>query len=270
MVKVEERHVTLSHGSTYYLEAGAGEPVILLHGVPIWAGGDCWMPNLPALAEHYHVFAPDFVGWGKGDRLPVEYSFAYLADFVREFQDALGISPAHVIGHSMGGWVASVLAYESPQRLRSLVLVGSGGVSTRTLATMTQFQPPTLAEIQRHMEQTVHSPWVDVQAWAKTAHERIQSPGVVEAYTRILAHMNNPVHRARYNTQRRLPHISCPVLVVWGDHDQVNDLSLGQRIHELIPHSEMVVLPGGHFLPSEAPDAFNQCVLDFLHRVSAT
>ena len=103
MVEIKEQQIQLSHGKTIYLEAGQGEPVILLHGVGFYTAGDYWKKNMEELSKNFHVYAPDFVGWGNGDRLPVEYSFSYLADFIREFQDAVGIPSAHVIGHSMGG-----------------------------------------------------------------------------------------------------------------------------------------------------------------------
>ena len=76
---------------------------------------------------------------GARDRLDIEYSFAYIVDFVREFQDALGIERSNIVGHSMGGWLASLFAYESPNRVNKLVLVGSGGTRTRNDSSMTSF-----------------------------------------------------------------------------------------------------------------------------------
>ncbi|MCL6633191.1 MAG: alpha/beta hydrolase [Alicyclobacillus herbarius] len=263
-VDVEERIVKLSHGDTHYLEAGDGEPIILLHGVGFWHGGDYWLPNIHSLATKYKVYAPDFVGWGNGDRLDIEYSFAYLVDFVREFQDALGISSSHVIGHSMGGWVAALLAYESPNRVRTLTLVGSGGMAERTLSTMTSFKPPAMDDILNHILKTSTLRGSDAMNLARRWYHRTQLPGALESYQRILKHMNHPVNRARYGLRRRLPHIECPILVVWGDEDDVNDLELGKALHALLPHSEMVILPGGHFIPSEKPDDFNRRVMEFL------
>jgi pimeloyl-ACP methyl ester carboxylesterase len=123
------KSVELSHGRTRHLEAGGGPAVILLHGVAFASGGDSWLANVGGLAPKLRVLAPDFPGWGPGDQLELGYSFAYLADFVREFQDALGLENSHIAGHSMGGWVSSVLAYESPQRVGKLVLVASGGMA---------------------------------------------------------------------------------------------------------------------------------------------
>lgn len=265
-LEIKEQTINLSHGNTYYLEAGQGEPVILLHGVGFYTGGDYWLQNMEELGKHFHVYAPDFVGWGKGDRLPVEYSFSYLVDFVREFQDAIGVSSAHVVGHSMGGWVASLLGYESPERVRTLQLAASGGMSTRTLSTMTAFTPPTYDQILQHVMDTTNLEKSAAEETARRWYERTLLTGATEAYQKILNHMNQPLHRARYNLQRRLPHIKRPTLILWGSQDKVNDLSMGELMHSLIPESEMVVLPCGHFLPSEAPQAFNEQVISFIQK----
>jgi pimeloyl-ACP methyl ester carboxylesterase len=264
MTAVREEFVTLSHGRTRYLAAGTGQPVILLHGVGYTSGGDSWFLNIEPLAARLRVIAPDFVGWGLGDRLDREYSFAYLTDFVREFQDALGIERSHIVGHSMGGWIASLLAYESPNRVDRLVLVASGGTSTRTLHSMTEFSPPTRAEIRQQLEARIHAP-VNLDELADRDMRKTEVPGALDSYRLILRHMNDPVNRARYNTLRRLPHITAPTLLVWGRDDQVNALAMGEETHRLVPDSRLAVLDScGHSPPTERPEEFNRLILDFL------
>ena len=63
---------------------------------------DDWLLNIDALATRFRVLAPDCLGWSPSDYFDQEYSFACLTDFVREFQDALGLSSSHIIGASMG------------------------------------------------------------------------------------------------------------------------------------------------------------------------
>lgn len=256
----------LSHGRTRYLRRGAGPPVLFLHGVGFTDGAEVWTDSLGRLAPAHDAIAVDLLGWGDGDRLDASFSFAYLVDFVREFQDALGLSTCHLVGHSMGGWVASLLAYESPERVQRLVLVGSGGTATRPLPTMTRYVPPASPE-------QVYTDLVDsrgfpagpaTRALAELQFRRVQRPGAVESYRRILEHMTDPVHRARYNTLRRLPRISSPTLVVWGRHDEVNDLGMGRRTAELIPDADLVVLDCGHFPASQAPGPFHDAVSRFL------
>lgn len=263
---VAEKYVDLSHGKTRYLEAGTGHPVIMLHGVGFTSAAENWEFTMGPLGERFRALAPDFVGWGKGDRLDLEYSFAYLVDFVREFQDALGIEHSHIVGHSMGGWVSVLFAYESPNRVDKLVLVSPGGLAPRTLHSMTHFKPPTREEIKAQLEKRVKAPGVDYDAMADREMAKAQIPGAVEAYQKILNHMNNPLTRQRYNTIRRLPYIKAPTMVIWGRQDSTNSFEeMGKGTAELIKGSKLVVVEDcDHFIPTEKPDEFNRALQEFL------
>ena len=259
-----EKTVDLSHGRTRYFDAGVGAPTILLHGVGYTAGATSWYRNLARLAEATRVLAVDFPGWGTGDRLEQGYSFAYLVDFVREFQDALALRSTNIVGHSMGGWIASLFAYESPERVNKLVLSASGVAATRTIAQMTEFQPPSKDETYSRIAALPGISEAEARDWTEYDWANVQVPGALESYRKILAHMNNPETRSRYNTQRRLPFVEAETLVVWGDHDEVNALELGKRIAELISKSELVVLESGHMVPHERPGEFNDALVKFL------
>lgn len=272
----------LSHGRTRYLEAGPVETgpletgtvpaVILLHGVGFAPAADSWRANIGGLAAGLpgtaglRVLAPDFPGWGPGDQLELGYSFAYLTDFVREFSDALGLAAAHVVGHSMGGWVASLLAYESPQRVGKLVLVASGGMARRQLPAMNDWTPPGEQEIRASLS-GLEQAGVDVEPLVKERAGLAGDPGRAERFRRVMAHMTHPETRRRYHMARRLPHIRSSTLILWGTADTINDIELGRETQRLLPHAEMKVFEGaGHGLPVERPAEFNQAVLDFLLR----
>lgn len=264
---VAEKYVELSHGKTRYLESGdaSAYPTILLHGVGYTSAADNWEYAMGPLGEKHRVLAPDFVGWGKGDRLDLEYSFAYLVDFVREFQDALGIARSNIVGHSMGGWVATLFAYESPDRVNKLVLVASGGTATRTLPSMTEFQPPKREALRAQLQERVKAPDVDLDAMVEREMGKAAIPGAVEAYRKILSHMNNGLTRARYNTLRRLPLIKAPTLVLWGRQDSTNALEMGENTAKLVPNSKLVIVEDcNHFVPTERPAEFNKALLEFL------
>ena len=261
----EERFVELSHGTTRYIEAGSGFPTVLVHGVNYTGGAHEWFLNVGPLSEKLKVIAVDALGWGKGSGfLDQEYSFAYLVDFIREFQDALGFEKINLVGHSMGGWLASLFAYESPNRLNKLVLVASGGAMPRQLKSMVEFQMPTRDELLENLKGRVRGDAIDYEALADYHWSIADNPARLEAYRRVLAHMNNMETRSRYNTVRRFQRISVPTLVAWGEDDPVNALEMGQMTHEGILGSELVVFKCGHGIPYEVPDEFNQALLNFL------
>jgi pimeloyl-ACP methyl ester carboxylesterase len=261
----EEKTVDLSHGTTRYIEAGTGYPTVLVHGVGYTAGAHNWFLNIGPLSVRLRVLAIDAMGWGKGKGfLEQEYSFAYLVDHIREFQDALGLEKMNLVGHSMGGWLASIFGYESQQRLNKLVLVASGGAMPRQLRSMVEFQPPTRAQVLEQVRHTVKAS-VDLEAQADYLYALTQDPDRLACYRRIMSHMNNMQTRQRYNTVRRFPHIHVPTLIIWGRNDQTNTLEMGEMTHKGIPGSKMVVFDDcGHFIPTEKPDEFNGALLEFL------
>jgi pimeloyl-ACP methyl ester carboxylesterase len=258
------KSLDLSHGRTRYLEGGEGPAVILLHGVSFALGGDAWLANINGLASGLRVLAPDFPGWGPGDQLELGYSFAYLADFVREFQDALGLESSHIVGHSMGGWVASVLAYESPQRVGRLVLVASGGMATRPLPVMTAWQSPSEQDIRLALS-GLERAGIDIAPLVKERDTLASDPQRAERFRRVMEHMTHPETRRRYHMSRRLPHIPNETLILWGADDAVNDVEMGRATQRLIANSELRVFEGtGHNIPTERPHEFNQAVLGFI------
>ena len=261
---VRERSVELSHGRSRVLEAGDGPPVLLLHGVGFVPAADGWRPMLQALGRRHRVVAPDLVGWGPGDQLEQGYSFAYLVDFVRELQDTLGVGRWDVVGHSMGGWLASILAYESPERVGRLVLAASGGLLTRPLPQMAAWTPPDEGAVSAAL-----APLAGTGAPVEALTERWRQLAADEERTarfrRIMVHMSDGETRVRYNTVRRLARVSCPTLVVWGTADEVNPVAMASRTVELVPRSELVLLEGaGHHLPAERPDELHEVVGAFL------
>ncbi|GGI07564.1 alpha/beta fold hydrolase [Egicoccus halophilus] len=263
---IRSQTVSMSHGTTRYFEVGFGEQAaLLLHGVGYSPAATSWLPTMGLMRDSgIRLIAPDFVGWGEGDVLEQEYSFAYLVDFVREFQDALGLTRTHIVGHSMGGWIASIFAYESPNRVEKLVLIGSGGIATRKLASMVEWQPPTEEEVRADMaflaEQDMPRQDLLDEALARASDE-----AHIGSYRRIKTHMSVPETRTRYQTVRRLPHVHNDALVLWGTDDDINDMSLAEKTHELLPNSTLHAHPGlGHFLPQQNPDVVADELRTFL------
>ena len=265
MASTDVKHdfVTMTHGRTRYFEAGEGEPILFIHGAGFLSGADGWLPLLPKLADRFHVISVDCLGFGPGDHLEQPYSFAYLVDHLREFQDVMGLESSFVVGHSMGGWLGTLLCYESPNRVRRFVNVAGGGAATRPLATMVAWQPPPEEDIHAAVERFAGSN-ISAELLLSERLAMVRDEGTTAAFRRVMDHMTNPETRARYNTLRRLPLIKTPTLVVWGDEDKVNALELGQQTAELLPDARLVVLPGiGHGVPFEATDRLAEEIAAF-------
>jgi pimeloyl-ACP methyl ester carboxylesterase len=265
---ITEKFVELGHGKTRYFEAGTGYPTILIHGAGFLSGADGWLGVMGPLAERFRVLSIDCLNWGPGDVFDQEFSFAYLVDHVREFMDALGIEKANIVGHSMGGWIATLMGYESPDRINKLVLVAAGGTATRPLQNMVEFKVPSTEQINNQIgprAKIADEIGLDGKHIMQTYLDKAAAPEQGEAFAKVMKHMTNPMTRPRYNTLRRLAHINVPTLIVWGDKDATNDVSMAHELHDGIKGSKLVVFEGiGHGVPQEAPDQFVKALNEFL------
>jgi pimeloyl-ACP methyl ester carboxylesterase len=263
-----EKFAEMSHGRTRYWDAGSGTPTILIHGAGWNSGCESWSLAMAPLSQRLRVLAIDCLNWGTGDVLDQEFSFAYLVDHVREFMDVLGIEQANVVGHSMGGWILSLLSYESPERVRRAVNVAGGGAATRPLQNMVEFKVPQPEQIREHYKRMADASGgaFSVDELAAAFIRKRDLPGHPEAFAKVMKHMTNPLTRKRYNTLRRLPHIRVPTLVVWGRDDPVNGYDeTGVPTANGIPNAKFVVYEKtGHAVPVEQVDRFAEDVLEFL------
>src|SRR5215216_3889444 len=260
-----EKFVAMNHGRTRYWEAGTGTPTILLHGAGWNSGCESWSLAMGPLAQRVRVLAMDCLNWGTGDVLDMEFSFAYLVDHVREFMDVLGIEQANLVGHSMGGWILTLLCYESPNRVRKAVNVAGGGQATRPLQNMVEFKVPAPEQIREHYARLVNASGGKVELEEVTAAfiAKRDLPGHAEGFAKVMRHMTNPLTRQRYNTLRRLPFIKTPTLVIWGRDDAVNSLEeLGTPLANGLPNAKLLVYDNtGHSVPWEQAERFNKDVL---------
>ena len=107
--------------------AGSGPAILLIHG--IGDNSTTWSTVQSKLAQRFTVIAPDLLGHGKSDKPRADYSVAAYANGMRDLLSVLDIDRVTVVGHSLGGGVAMQFAYQFPQLVDRLILVGAGGVT---------------------------------------------------------------------------------------------------------------------------------------------
>src|ERR1700737_281797 len=106
---------------TFYLEAGSGPPVILLHG--LGASNSSMLPTLWDLARDHRVLAPDLPGFGGSDKPIRTYDFPFFADWLGAFMDSVGVNEADLVGNSLGGRIALEAGLSIPDRVSRMVLL---------------------------------------------------------------------------------------------------------------------------------------------------
>ena len=249
-----------------YERAGAGPPLVLLHGY-VGDGPTTWGPQVDALCDEYTVVAWDAPGAGGSSDPPVSFGMAGYADCLAGFVAALGIDRAHVAGLSFGGALALELSRRHAAIPLSLVLVsayaGWGGSLPAAVAEQRLRQALVLADL----------PPADlVDALLPTMFSEGAAPGAVAGFrTSMLA-----LHPAGFRAMARaaaedlravLPGVAVPTLLVYGDRDVRAPLTVGEALHAAIPGSTLVVLRGaGHVCNIDSPDEFAAAVRSFLAR----
>lgn len=262
---VKERVVQLETVKARFFEAGQGYPTIFLHGVGFVTGGEAWFPCIKeGLGGKLQVFAVDMLGWGASERPTWNYSLPYLVDHIRELQDVLGFEKTNIVGHSLGGWVSALFAYESPERVNKLVLIANAGVNPEPPAWFANFKPPTREEV------IVGLPNIqDVEVRNLMIEERwknVTAPHAAEAFAKINENLRDYDMRKRYYLLRRLPKIKVPTMLVFGEKDLLYPPeSMREVMRDRIPNCRYELLRDkGHFLAQEHPKELVTLLHDFL------
>ena len=279
-----------------YLTGGAGEPVLLLHGLADTA--DAWGRVLPTLATRCRVFAPDLLGCGDSDKPAVDYSLWAQATYLRHFMDNVGIERAIIVGHSLGGGLALHMYMQYPERVSRLALIASGGMGrdlplSLRLCTLAGSSPVIGALLgsrhQRHPVARVgHTVlgrlWPATAAADRARHTAAAMLSADEALTNaeeagILERLREPAARAAFLATLRsvgslrgqrgsalhaLSLIDTPVLLIHGERDATIPVSHGHTALTRLKRGRLSVIPScGHCPQRETPEQVSSLLLDF-------
>ena len=255
---------------THYLEAGAGPPLLLVHGGG--AGADSWgnwKDCFAHFAPHFRVIAPDMIGFGKTDK-PSPETYVYdqpgrnrhLAGFI----DAMDLSGVAIIGNSMGGASAIGVALDRPELLSKIVLMGSAGLPIPPKPSphlLHNLQYDFTREGMRRVIGGLTAP--GFEPGEEMVEYRFQLLENDEARAALSA-INAETRKGTLNyDEDRLATIQHPVLVVNGKDDGVSILPRAYRFLELLPNSWGYIVPHcGHWAMIEATDDFCGAVNRFL------
>ena len=279
---VQEHFIDLSLGRTRYLESGSGEPLLMLHGMGMSNSAHSFDPVLPGLARHFRVLAPDLLGFGKGEREVREGpTFELILEQLREFLERLELKRVNLAAHSMGGWVAGHLAYQSPERVKKLALLNAAGLNSQPAPNVKAMEqvPPLEKEIElvrAEFHDKTRATDEFVQRMARVRHGMLSMPNALHSLDTLLHMMHVPELRSRYMLHRRLRHIGVPALVLWGTADVMDpyptwtseysrlggDLSKSSKPW-IIPGARYVMADTGHYTHWEMPDYTVGLLADF-------
>jgi pimeloyl-ACP methyl ester carboxylesterase len=260
-VQSEGRYVHANGTDIYYVEAGQGEPLLLLHGGvvstnPLWAATPfAYVSHMDALAQHFRVIAPDTRGAGRtvnpaGTSIP----FTQLADDVVGLIDALDLDQPLICGFSDGGITATTVGIRYPGSVRAIVNHAGYDVfnpQAPTFAMMRQMMGGSPEATQPDLEafERVHDSSEEMRAMfelMKADHEGAQGPGYLKTY---IAQAFDRVTQSPGYTVEDLAKIMAPTLILTGDRDEFCSVEEGVAAYRVLQQGELAVLPNhGHFI----------------------
>ncbi len=252
---LQRKETSIPGFNVAYLEGGQGQPLLLLHG--FGADKDNWTRVARYLTPRFHVYAIDLPGYGESTKPSPEQS--RIEDqlvYVSQIAAALGLDHFDLGGNSMGGWIAGAYAAAHPEQVNSLWLLAPAGVSTAQDSDLVKIvkqggHVPLIARTPQEYEELldfvfVHRPYVPHAVITVLAQRAAES---YDFNQKVFAEL---VKDAPLEPQ--VKNLSTPTLIVWGDHDRALNDSGAEILHQLLPNSQVVIVPDmGHLPMLEAP-----------------
>lgn len=263
---------------TRYLHAGdESKPLLLmLHGITGHA--EAYVRNLAAHAEHFNVWAIDFIGHGYSTKPDHPLEIRHYMDQIQHVMEALGADSAHLSGESLGGWVSAQLAVDLPDKVDKVVLNTMGGTMANpqvmerlyTLS-MAAAKDPSWERVKARLEWLMADPTMVTDDLIRTRQAIFEQPDWLRACESNMALQDLETRKRNMITDEALRSIQAEALVIWTSKDPSGPVEEGRRIASLIPHGHLEVIENcGHWPQYEATETFNKIQLDFLLGRSST
>ena len=260
--------------------AGSGPAILLIHG--IGDNSTTWETVQSKLAQRYTVIAPDLLGHGKSDKPRADYSVAAYANGMRDLLSVLDIERVTVVGHSLGGGVAMQFAYQFPQLVDRLILVGAGGVTKDVNVALRVASVPLVSEALALLRLPMILPTLQLfgrlggAVFGSTGFgrdipevlrilEALPEPTASSAFARTLRAVVDWRGQVVTMLDRCYLTESVPVQLIWGECDSVIPVAHARMAHAAMPGSQLEIFEGsGHFPFRDDPDRFCELVEKFI------
>jgi len=273
-LKVEHCFTEVAGLKWHWVEAGSGEPVVLIHGLPeSWYA---WRNQIPALSEHFRLIVPDLKGYGQSDKKDGDYSTPNCSRELLDLFDDIGLESFSLASHDWGTVVGRLIAMNHPNRIRKFIhmsaqvwhydpalvphhkLLKDQKVATTVMRDTEKFIRGIFSRVTKRGLDSFTKEEI------KTTIEEFSRPGTAEAVPR---YFRDGVSEDVQAGLRSLPwhKLTMPVLVVQPDSDPLQPLYQFENVAEVIPGCKklVVIKDSGHFTPAEQPEQVNRVMLEF-------
>jgi len=257
---------------TRYLHAGDdSKPLLLLmHGITGHA--EAYVRNLAAHAEHFNVYAIDFIGHGYSTKPDHPLEIPHYIDQVTNVLNTLGVEKAYFSGESLGGWVTARFAQLRPERVEKIVLNTMGGTMANPAVmerlftlSMEAAKDPSWERVKARLEWLMADPAMVTDDLIRTRQAIFEQPDWLKACEMNMALQDLEIRKRNMITDADLRAITTEALVIWTTKDPSGPVDEGRRIASLLPNGHLEVIENcGHWPQYEDTETFNRVHLDFL------
>jgi len=238
------------------MRGGTGAPLLFLHG---GGGAGIWLPAMARLAKKFDVIVPEHPGFGESDTPAWLDTIADLANFYLDFLADLDLDGVHLVGHSLGGWVAAELAVRNTSRLASLTRIGAAGIHVPGVAQV----DPFLTNDEQRVRDLYHDQKLADEAIARALRPEFED--VALKNRRATAKLVWQPRSHDPHLQKWLHRIDLPTLLIWGEHDRLFPKEHAFAYQRLIPGAQVVVIPDcGHLPQVEKAEACAAALESFI------
>jgi pimeloyl-ACP methyl ester carboxylesterase len=253
----------------HYRDEGSGFPVLCLHGA--FSSLHTWNSWTKELMPHYRVLRYDLPGFGLTGAIPEKnYSIEHHLSYMDDFLDVLGIEKCHIVGNSLGGWLAWEYAIARPSRVAKMILIDAAGF----LDANSIPAPFTLARLpfaDRIVKTVIQRDFLEIFLRQVYCDQSKITERLIDRYYDLFTREGNQEaffllvnQRLKENT-RRLRHIDTPTLIMWGEEDEWIPVANADRFLQLIPDSEGIIYENvGHLPMEEIPKQTSADAIHFL------
>ena len=269
---------TIVQGDTiYYADSGSGETILLLHGTSSFL--QTWDPWTRSLDKEYRIIRPDLPGFGlTGSLRDKDFSLEKYVAVLSGLMESLDIQSYHIAGNSFGAYLATQMALQNPQKVKSLCILSGSGYRMDSVQTKTSgFSLATIPGVRNVMRYITPKFIVGASIKSFYGNPKAVSDSAIQRYFDYLLCSSNREALILKSAQNypalndKLRDIRCKTLVIWGEEDTLIPLPKGRALARAIPHARLVTLPGiGHLPMEESPTASLNAYTDFLKHLHTT
>ncbi len=265
---MDECWINLEGLKIRYLESGKGKNrhIVFIHG--LGSAADRWMKIPERLSSDFHCVAIDLPGFGESDKPEkIEYTINRFTQFVISFQKEISIfgGKTSLIGHSLGGYIASEIAIQNQNQVKQLVLVDSSGMLNRPTPILEEYlqasKNPSENNVRKAFEKMVADPSRIPSQLVDGFIRRINMPNAKHAFQSTL---DNSA-RTQIGIDRLRMIKSTPTLIIWGSQDKVIPIEHSRFFLDGIANSRLEIInDAGHAPFAEKPEQFSEILGNFL------